>query len=54
MSGFPKTEGLAKEKGFPFLAKPFTLSSLTIRVREVLSNFPPQSEMRTNLLGMTG
>jgi DNA-binding NtrC family response regulator len=37
MSGSPGLLTLAVEKGYQFLAKPFTLSRLTERVREVLA-----------------
>jgi DNA-binding NtrC family response regulator len=37
MSGSPGALTLAAEKGYPFLAKPFTVSRLTERVREVLA-----------------
>jgi DNA-binding response OmpR family regulator len=38
MSGFPDSEIMAAEKGMPFLAKPFTPTSLRQRVREVLAS----------------
>lgn len=37
MSGFADNQGAAAQKGFPFLAKPFTTSSLRQRVREALA-----------------
>ncbi|HLO07462.1 MAG TPA: response regulator [Terriglobales bacterium] len=50
MSGFPDSERKALEKGFAFVAKPFTGTSLRQRVREILaSKLPPQSETRANL-----
>jgi DNA-binding NtrC family response regulator len=43
MSGCPGSLTLAAEKGYPFLEKPFTLSRLTERVREVLAAIPAHS-----------
>lgn len=37
MSGFPETEGLARERNLPFLAKPFTPTRLAERMRQVLA-----------------
>ncbi len=56
MSGFPDSLALAAEKGYPALAKPFTVTTLTERVREVLATkIPAQSETKKpKLREMTG
>jgi DNA-binding NtrC family response regulator len=56
MSGYPDSLALATEKGYPALAKPFTPTMLTERVREVLgARIPAQSETRKpKLRRMTG
>jgi DNA-binding NtrC family response regulator len=55
MSGCPSSLTLAAEKGYPFLEKPFTLSTLTERVREVLAaKVPAQTETRLRHRKMAG
>jgi DNA-binding NtrC family response regulator len=44
MSGFPDSLAMAAEKGFPAIAKPFTPTTLTERVRGVLDE-----KLRRNL-----
>jgi DNA-binding NtrC family response regulator len=54
MSGCPGSLTLAAEKGYPFLEKPFTVSRLTERVREVLAAIPAHSETRAGQRKMAG
>jgi|ERR1051326_641964 CheY-like chemotaxis protein len=55
MSGSPETEGLAAEKGYYFLAKPFFPATLKDRVLELLAGkIPAQSAMIPKQRKMTG
>ena len=48
MSGLPDSLALAAEKGYPYIAKPFTATTLTKRVREILAaKIPAQAEKTT-------
>ncbi len=44
MSGLPDSLALAAKKGYSYIEKPFTLTTLTERVREILAATPAQSE----------
>jgi len=44
MSGRPDSLALAAEKGYSYIEKPFTLATLTERVREILAATSAQSE----------
>src|SRR5437879_4771514 len=55
MSGCPRSLTLAARKGYPFLEKPFTLTRLIERVREVLAaKVPGQSETEPRRRKMAG
>src|ERR1051325_346253 len=48
MSGFADNKSIAETRDIPFLAKPFTIASLTQRIREMLvSRIDPKAERRT-------